>query len=537
MERFDEANKFQDAMVAGKAGRSVIKKLYDEYKTDRDKFLSPAEVFSRMTLPWILPEGGTRGEYDDQHGWQSIGARLLNHLSNKIANTLFPANKSYFKAELTPAALTGLLAEGFKGTDLNAHLAKIQDNARNEAEKLGAAVARIEASKHLLIGGNVCIYTPMLKSANSNYPFEDKMQVIPLSHYVCKRDNNSNLLDFITFQEKEVREFDPVTKLKLQAAANRGKTYKLSEKIKVYTRAHLVKGMYEITQCVKDIPIGDKQLIHPFYLPWNCLIWNKRYGQHYGGGLVEDYAGSFFKLEFLNEALTKGLMLMADIKYLVKHGATLDIDELENSEMGDILAGNLEEIGVLQLEKYADFTPIREVVKETERELGSAFLLNSANRRDAERVTTYELRLDAQEMEVTLGGVYSMFAEDWQKPEARALIKRLDMRLNETVIEPTVSTGLNALGKLNDLDKMHQFTEFMQLPAAWPEPMQKAVKWSEYANQVADNLSLKTSWLKTATEVQADDEAEQNKQLQLMAAQGAANSIPDVTKGVMGGGK
>jgi hypothetical protein len=516
---------FEESMKSTKYGKSKIPKYYKEYASRRDLFVDAGRTFARQTLPWIMPESGQRVVGDDQHGWQSTGARLANHLSNKIVNTLFPASRSHFKATLLPQAKAALREIGYSEIDVAKHLSGIEDNAQEEASALSANVARVEAAKHLVIVGNVCVYTPNKKHDLSIWQ-EEKMQVIPLDKYVCKRDNNGFMIDFITIAEKKLKHFTPDMQMKIKAGSK--KKYKKKDKVKIYTRARFCNGMYEITQSADTAPLGEKQTIHPLYLPWNVLRWNKRYGEDYGGGLVEDYSGEFHKLEVLNEALAKGMILLADIKYLVKTGAAVDIDELVASDTGEYLEGDIDEIGILQLEKTLDFRPLREVINETERTLGAAFLMQSANRRDAERVTTYELRLDANELEVTLGGIYSLLAEDWQKPEARIMIKRLDTSLDENVINPVITTGLAALGKLNDLDKLHQLTEFLQLPAAWPEPVQATVDWTIYTGTIAANISLDTPWLKTSEQVSQDQANNRQQQLEMIAAQGAAKGIPDL---------
>ena len=62
----------------------------------------------------------------------------------------------------------------------------------------------------------------------------------------------------------------------------------------------------------------------------------------------------------------------------------------------------------------------------TTRRLGAAFLLNTAVTRDAERVTAQEIRMQAQELESSLGGVYSRLANELQLPLAKRLLQEID---------------------------------------------------------------------------------------------------------------
>lgn len=53
-----------------------------------------------------------------------------------------------------------------------------------------------------------------------------------------------------------------------------------------------------------------------------------------------------------------------------------------------------------------------------------AFLLNSAVQRQGERVTAEEIRYVAGELEDTLGGVYSILAQELQLPLAKRLLNQ-----------------------------------------------------------------------------------------------------------------
>ncbi|WP_265102931.1 portal protein, partial [Acinetobacter baumannii] len=61
--------------------------------------------------------------------------------------------------------------------------------------------------------------------------------------------------------------------------------------------------------------------------------------------------------------------------------------------------------------------------------IGKGFLLSSSIVRDAERVTAEEIRMQANELETSLGGVYSRLAVDFQKPMAYWLTKRAGVKL------------------------------------------------------------------------------------------------------------
>ena len=68
------------------------KKRYDKLAKSRNNYLNRAEEASRLTIPQLYT-----GQYDnDSDGnsypnpYQSLGARGVNNLANKIILTLFP---------------------------------------------------------------------------------------------------------------------------------------------------------------------------------------------------------------------------------------------------------------------------------------------------------------------------------------------------------------------------------------------------------------------------------------------------------------
>lgn len=501
---------------------SDIPKLYTEMESERSPYLTAGREYSKMTVPYLLPMSLQRSQGANQHSFQGLGAQLVNHLSNKAVLTLFPPQRSFFKADLSDAAKKTLLDEGSSQVDLVAQLAAIEEKCIKVQSKIGFRVASTEGMKHLIVAGNVCLKLPIKGKG--------KMRAIPLSRYVVKRNLDDELTELILLDEKTLESFEPRVRAAILATP-KGKKFKPKDKINLYTRASLKDdGFYEITQSANEIPVGQVSRLKADKLPWIVLRWNSCYGEAYGRGLVEDHAGDFFVMEFLSEARAKGMALMADIKYLVKPGGITDINHLVSSPAGEYIAGNLEDIGVLQLAKYADFTPISDALKDYERRLGQAFMMNSANRRDAERVTTYELRMDAHEMETSLGGIYSLFTETWQVPMAMLLMITVNAGLGNGMITPSILTGLEALGRVGDLEKLAQFSEMMVIPNNWPLPMQKRVKWGDYSRSISAAISLDTPWLMTDAEATAQAETEQKAALLQTGAEGLSKGLPNMMK-------
>jgi len=503
---------------------------YTTLAATRNQYLDRGREYSKFTLPYILPDtDGVQAADANQHGYQGIGARSVNHLANKLTTTLFPVQRSFFKLEFESEAKAALQAAGYEPTSLSELLVEAENRVESLQSKIAARVAYVDAFKSLLISGNILMYVPE----------DEKLQAIKLNRYCVRRNTSGSLIELCIEEKKHFSAMSEEVQDILRKLKGPGVCSKVEE-VTLYTWVcRTAKGKFGVTQSCIGVQIKPFQEIDEADLPWIPLMWNHTNGEDYGRGLVEDHAGDFYVIEFLSEALAKGMALMADIKYFLRPGSNIDIDEVVSSPIGEWIHGNIEDIGVLQLEKYADFTPINEVLNKYERRVGQAFLLNSAVRRDAERVTTVELRIDAQELETSLGGVYSLLAQTMQAPLAYRYLKEVGFPLPKEDVIPQIVTGLAALGRIGDLDKIKQFTELMQLPQTWPEPVQRRTKWDVYAREVAAGLSMKMPWMMSEDEWQEKVKAEQQAQQQQAMMQAGTEMVgkagPEVIKQVMQG--
>ena len=189
-------------------------------------------------------------------------------------------------------------------------------------------------------------------------------------------------------------------------------------------------------------------------------------GEDYGRSYCEEYLGDLNSLETITEAITKMAKVASKVVGLVNPNGITQPRRLNKAATGEFVAGRVEDINFLQLTKGQDFTIAKSVADAIEQRLGWAFLLNSAVQRNAERVTAEEIRYVAGELEATLGGVYSVQSQELQLPIVRVLMNQLQSAgmipdLPKEAVEPTVSTGLEALGRGQDLEKLTQAVNMM----------------------------------------------------------------------------
>ena len=101
---------------------------------------------------------------------------------------------------------------------------------------------------------------------------------------------------------------------------------------------------------------------------------------------------------------------------MVAPNGTTRAKALAESENGAIIEGSANDVSVLQVGKFPDFRVAQETMSKIEQRLSYAFLLNASVIRDSERTTAEEVRMTAQELQDSLGGIYGVLSQEFQIP-------------------------------------------------------------------------------------------------------------------------
>ncbi|AWD90707.1 head to tail connecting protein [Pseudomonas phage Achelous] len=518
------------AQVKNSGGQKAktIKQAYEKLKPIRNAFVERGKRFSRYTIPHLLVDfdhvgSGDYGDSMNTTGWQSFGASALTHLENRLVMTMFPPHSPFFGTELQQATLIQLQQEAGAVVKAQTLLAAAVKEAMLEHERISGRSALGQAIRHLLAIGNTCLYLPA-KGDAVNYP---------LNRYVVKRDKSGTLLKQILMEHKALDTFPPELQIAIKANRKGGGGRDEDTNIELYTEVKRDGDFFMIRQEAEGLSVGQEYRVHKDRNPFIVLRWEANYGEDYGRSKVELHAGDLHMIQFLSEALAKGMILMADVKYMVKPGSVTDVDHLINSPTGEYVYGNIDDIGVLQLEKYADFTPISAVLDKYEKRVGQAFMMDSQIQRNAERVTAYEIRRDSQSNEQALGGNYTLLAPTLQKPYARLLLNRIGMELTEQHLKITLMTGIEALSKMSELDRIQQFTEMVSMPAAWPQPIQERVDWGAYTQYMSNQLNLTLPFMMTDDQYAEAQQQRQAAQQQQMMSEGLQKAVPTIADNLM----
>lgn len=501
-------------------GSGTAKARYEQLRIIREPYLDRAERNARLTIPALYPEEGSNGSTILPEPYQSIGAKGVNHLAAKLSLALFPPNQPFFRFRMdqyTQAELEEADAETQQQYD--AALGRAERQVHNEFENLGIRSTYIETYKHLIVSGNALL--EMLDSG--------KTIRHPLTHYVVKRDREGNLVEIVLVEYLSYQTLpDEAKMLVIEEDLTEGDENPKDD-IPVYTHVRLEDGKWEHYQEVhgKVIP-GTEGTYSKDRFPYMALRWTKVDGEDYGRAMIDDQYGDLRTLEGLTKALAKFGAAAAKVIIFVRDTGLTDKWEIVDADSGDVVDGSAEDVTAFQLDKYPDFQVVKSILDDARKRLEEAFLLFSGLRRDAERVTAAEIRAIIQELEQSLGGIYSVLSQDLQLPLVTRLIHLMQKqdklpKLPDDVVTPQIVTGSEALGRANDAVKLEQLLSVMGATFG-PEAVKEVFKPEVAAMAFATALGVEGQhYIRTPEEVEA-------RRAEAMQAQAATQALPQALR-------
>lgn len=479
---------------------------YEQLSTLRTPYVSRAEEAAELTIPSLFPKDGHSAHSDLPTPYQGLGGRGVNNLASKLLMALIPPNSPFFRLTMDDYTLQEMTQQEGMRAEVEEALATIERTVMHEIEANAVRVDAFEALKQLIVTGNVLLYLPP----------EGGMRVFRLSNYVVKRDPSGNVTEIIV---KET--VDPDVLPEVMRALVKNEMKPGEKTVDLFTKVTRKPKNWEVFQEVKGERVPNTKGTYPLEKsPWIPLRYAKIDGEDYGRGFVEEYLGDLRSLEALTQAIVEGSAAAAKVLFLVNPNGTTDERDLAESPNGAIRPGNSEDVGVVHMEKFNDFRVAFEASNSITERLSFSFLLNTAIQRKAERVTAEEIRYMAGELEDALGGVYSILSQEFQLPLIRRLMHQMEKtgrlpRLPEDAIQPTIVTGLEALGRGHDLNKLTAFIQ--QLIPLGPEVLAQYMNVGDYVKRVGTSLGIDMDGLiKTEEEVQR---AQQQAQMAQMVQQ------------------
>jgi hypothetical protein len=475
---------------------------YTQLESDRQSFLDRAREAALLTIPSLMvPEGHTSAS-KLQTPFQGLGARGVNHLGSKLMLALFPPNAPFFKLPLDDKTLSEMTDDEALRSKIEEALNKVERSVVREIEASKMRSGLYEAIKQLIVVGNVLLY----------FPRKGGIRIFRLDRFVVLRDPMGEILEIVVKEDiaptalpKEVKD----------AIQSEGKNSLDTERsVALYTWIRRTDTDWKIHQEAKDITIPGSEGSYALdQNPWVPLRWTRIDGESYGRSHCDEYLGDLKSLEGLSKAIVEGTAAAARVIPLVDPNGITDERDLSTAENLEFVSGREQDVSILQIARAVDFNVARETAAEIAQRLSFAFMLNSAIQRGGERVTAEEIRYMAGELEDALGGVYTILAQELQLPLVSRVMQNMQRakklpKLPNGAVTPTITTGLEALGRGHDLQKLDLFLAGLA-NVLGQEALQAELNGAEYITRRATALGINTTGLLKTEEQKAADQQQQ----------------------------
>ena len=477
----------------------TVASRFSKLETTRAPYLRRARDAAKLTIPMLMPPQGNGATSKFDTPYQSLGARGVNNLSSKLLLTLIPPNTPFFVLSVPDEVLAQL---GAKRGDVEERLSRIERRVLEEINNTQLRVYAFEAFKQLVNSGNVLLYLPD----------EGGMKLYRLDRYVVKRDPMGTVLEIITRDDLHPTSIPPATRV---ACGVQDKDLD-ARSISLYTYVKLSEDgqFYDVKQELngKEVPNSRGKYRRedtPFLALRMIMVDNEDYGRSY----VEEYIGDLKSLEGLSKSIVEGSAAMAKLLFMVNPNGTTKKKTIAEAANTAVVDGNAADVTVLQAGKGGDFRVALDTINGLLERLGQAFLLNSSVQRKGERVTAEEIRYMAKELEDALGGIYAVQSQEFQLPLVRRVMTRLQKQgaipqLPEGSVKPTIVTGMEALGRSQELDNLRMFVnDIVPLGA---DVLKQYLSVTEFIKRVGANRGIDMNGLvRTEEEVQQQIQQEQ----------------------------
>ena len=521
----------------------LAEKRYKALQMDRDYYLDRGRAASRLTVPYLIPRSNepTR-ESKDVHvlPWNGIGARGVHNLASRLLLALLPPTEAFFRFTVDEVAMQQQemqLSQGGASEDQIAQmkseielaLNRLEMSVLRSIETSNDRVAVHEALMHLIVTGNVMLYVS-----------EDGLQAFHLNRYVLLRDPMGSPVEAIVCEEISHEALPPAVRKLIEAEEDELKGMidaevpvpRYEKSCRIYTHIQWQGNKVVWHQEVKGKEIEGTSGSAPVEAsPWLPLRMIRVDGSSYGPGYVESACiADLQTAEALSQAVAEGALVSAQVKHLVKPSGITNAKQLAEAPNGAYLPGNPDDVFTVQVQKGGDLNVAMSALARIEARLSQAFML--ADVRDSERTTAEEVRLQALQIENSLGSIYAILTVEFQSPY---IARKLELfarkggmtRLPKDLVKPMVSVGLAAVGRGNDLEKTARFMQILQQTLG-PEGIGQYVIPTELIKRLASSMGISPLGL-VKTDQQLAAEAQQQQQM-AMAQQAMASPMADPQK-------
>ena len=503
-----------------------IKSLYVQENALRQGILDRARFCASLTKPHILPPDGHDSNDKLPEPYSSLAARGITNLEGRLLMALYPPGRPFFS--LRPAS--SLLYSPDTDPDtiqqiesiLSLHEHMIMAQLEKKPQQLGNMrrtgfrSTKRAALSQLLVTGDV------LEQITDDY----QIKLFRRDQYVTKRDSSGSIMHHIVRERIDPLTLDP--ERLFEAGLDMGEMMQIhcvERMMDLYTRCawQPMSNTWLITQELNENTIHQEETeISPFL----CTAFELAPGEHYGRGMVELNLGDIRSMNELTMAILDFSATASKQLFAVDYNSQVRAEDLAKPTGSVIQArvqsGAVLDVAMVQAGKVADFQVTAQTRENVRRDLASVMLMEGEATPTGERVTAFQVRRVAQELEGALGGIFAPIADAQQQPlveRVRFMMERDQLlpKLPKDSIEVETLTGVAALASENDSSKILQILQV--LGQLGPEAMSR-VNMDVLIDTLMRQQGIHEPGLvKTPEQIAEEQQAAQQAAVQQQAAQ------------------
>lgn len=487
----------------------------------RKSLMTRWEAYSMYTLPYVCPGSSYQQNNDEMtHDFQAVGAQAVNSLANKIMLALFAPSRPFFKLDPDSDTKRKLMEVGIDPDALKDVFASKELDSVRLLDSKNIRPVMFEIIKSLIVTGN------------SLMMLGDEISYIRVNDFCVKRDYYGKVCEILT---KTCLKFEQLTvDVQEVCLAKKPHGYRPDSEVSVYRwyKVDETGKRMAMTYWIDDLNLEDAKYQGDWKredCPARPLTWGLTSNADYGTGLVEEYAGDFAALSTMSTSFVQGSVLASEFRWLANPAGQTQPEDLRDSANGAVISGIEGDIALISAGQGMGQTlqMMMNGMDVYTRRISQGFLMLGGVTRDAERVTAEEIRMQANELENSLGGAYSRLAIDMQLPIAHWLLNMQDLSLKGVKMNVSIVTGLNALSRNGDLDNLNAAVANITAMYQMPPLAMRMMKMDAVISDIMSGHGLLASrYVKTTDQVAAEEQQAQQQQL---AQQGAANVVDGAT--------